>query len=290
MENRYHKRGLQIDICGNRFGVQDIENIDAITDMSVNMSASLSGGFATSSPGKRGQRKRSGGYVDCSNRHNDIKEVNKKGIYGTDEEEMYSSGILSPIRIEEDMEEDVKVTSMERSGMNGAPRLSCRDDDQEDGGSDMGDFHGENASSDADVTIQRVREFIENKRRVLVEAKRKRREGASVTNNIPQREKERGGTSPPGNSKTVKLDKHQRKLRQLVHKIHKQPFDINWSTEEWNLFRLYLKEWKLSGDDKMLDKFVVEDLFNCTVDELHVRLKSLKRFIGKRSSNRKLVG
>ena len=75
------------------------------------------------------------------------------------------------------------------------------------------------------------------------------------------------------------VDRHQRIIRRLIHKIHKKPYRNEWDLEEWKLFQKYIGEWRLSGDDKMFDSTVLEDLFNCDVDELNIRIDSLKYLI-----------
>lgn len=75
------------------------------------------------------------------------------------------------------------------------------------------------------------------------------------------------------------IDRHQRIIRRLIHKIHKKPYRNEWNLEEWKLFQKYIGEWRLSGDDKMFDSTVLEDLFNCDVDELNIRIDSLKYLI-----------
>ena len=75
------------------------------------------------------------------------------------------------------------------------------------------------------------------------------------------------------------IDRHQRIIRRLIHKIHKKPYRNEWDLEEWKLFQKYIGEWRLSGDDKMFDSTVLEDLFNCDVDELNIRIDSLKYLI-----------
>ena len=75
------------------------------------------------------------------------------------------------------------------------------------------------------------------------------------------------------------VDRHQRIIRRLIHKIHKKPYRNDWDLEEWKLFQKYIGEWRLSGDDKMFDSTVLEDLFNCDVDELNIRIDSLKYLI-----------
>lgn len=194
--------------------------------------------------------------------------VNDEG--GWKDEEVYNSSRLSPIGADgKEYHELEKVTSF-------TPQKPEPKDVKADQGGSLCNF-------EADHMIQRVKQFIEGKRKDLDEKKKFF---------SPQKEIFNGATAATDktndrfnhnqdlqSAKLNRLKKHQRYLRRLIQKIHKEPYESEWSIVEWQLFQHYLNEWKLSGDDKMFYAEVLKDLFNCSIEELEARAKSLKKLV-----------
>lgn len=127
-------------------------------------------------------------------------------------------------------------------------------------------------NSEAETTIQRVKEFIESKR--------KRLDNKSTPKLSSKNSKTRSissTTNQERNKRTIS-NEHQRNLRKMVYKIQKLPYKTEWSISEWTLFHRYLVEWKTSCDDSMFQPLVLQELFNCSIEEIQMRINSLKKF------------
>lgn len=217
-------------------------------------------------------------HLDLGEYHLGKPEESPRSVAKEDEwedEEVYSIGRLSPIGTE--MNELPKLEKV--SSYTPHSKITTAND------TIQGKFETRLESnishnSDADDTILKVKQFIEgkrkdlnNKRKSLSPQKKEHVEGP----NIPKlKDTER---KQKINLKASKQRKHRKTLQRLIRKIHEEPYDSQWSIVEWQLFQHYLNEWKLSGDDNMFNDEVLKDLFNCSVEELEVRIKSLKKLV-----------
>jgi DNA primase len=135
-----------------------------------------------------------------------------------------------------------------------------------------------------EVTVQQVKEFIANRKKQM-EARKAERQSRRHATSVPSTQQEL-----PSQQRQVqrqrqdvipvlsKPNKHKRVLRRLIHNIHEKSYNSQWDVEEWQLFQKYLNEWKLSDDDNMVEPEVLEKLFNCSMEELEIRIKSLRNF------------
>lgn len=145
--------------------------------------------------------------------------------------------------------------------------------------------------SDAETTIQKVKEFIETKRKTLHRNKLKIPKSDTklksdhiapkkIVKSKHQKHQLKDDIKGPNMIQSTKdIVKHRKVLRKLIHEIHKFPYESEWKAEEWRLFQEYLNEWKLSKDDEMFQPIVLEDLFNCKISEIEIRINSLKKFV-----------
>lgn len=253
---------------------------------------------ATSSPKKHAKRIRLGRNLHLVGVNDDENNNNKNNIdlanFSSDDEEVYNSSMMSPIRIDETLDatkhgedvdevkkvEDNDLSSMKHADIDNSILM-------EDVGNDTVTSL-QSTPSEAETTIQRVKEFIESKRKGLNEKKKRIKSKTKLDTpdpkplptitKTPVNNAAVNATTSSNNKWKKQLDVHQKKLRRLIHKIHKQPYEEEWSIIEWKLFQQYLNEWKLSEDDKMFQPIVLQDLFNCFIDELELRVHSLRKF------------
>jgi hypothetical protein len=231
----------------------------------------------TSSPKKIEKRIRLGRSL----RLVDLEKENKNKVnidlsnFSSEDEEVYNSTIMSPVRIEEPVHagkvgefgkaveiNEVKIYDND-SNNNNNPDIEM----EVQANSTIQSVQSNH--SEAETTIKRVKDFIEIKRKGLNETKRIVRE--SNKNGVNK------STEDSLNKEKKILDTHQKNLRRLIHRIHKQPYDEKWGITEWRLFQEYLNEWKLSDDDSMFQPIILQNLFNCYIDELEIRVRSLKK-------------
>lgn len=230
-------------------------------------------GAETSSPRKCSGGERLGTAVQIirvsEKRKNRVSLRDQKEAEKEDEddssEEMYNSSMLSPVRIEETSVVGEKVTSFEAHRENGALG-HVPESPRERAGEEVDSEHGE-----ADVTIQQLKDLIESKKRLLNEKEQMVHDNGNAVG-------ARGGIDEQ-TGRRVSANRHKKTLHQLIRKIHREPYGMEWSAVEWRLFQRYLNEWRLSGDDNMFQELVLQDLFNCSVDVLRIRMKSLTRFV-----------
>ncbi|VEU21966.1 DEKNAAC102960 [Brettanomyces naardenensis] len=123
---------------------------------------------------------------------------------------------------------------------------------------------------DAESTIVKVTQFIDEKRRKLEEADK---------NVDPVRRKENGGN-------TQKKKKKKRRGQELLHSKREHTGhndnDKDWTSEEWTRLYNYLKRWKLTGDSGMMKASRLEKKFGCSIGELEIRVKTLRTVIDKK--------
>lgn len=198
-----------------------------------------------------------------------------------EDEELYNSSRLSPIGADATETHELhKVTSyIPQSKQLHEPQIQATDP-------------AVSTKTTVD-TIEKVKKFIENKKKDLDQ---KRLATSPTKQNVLEKPKPK--LKPEGvpdeserklklkAMKSRKLAQHSKNLRRLIHRIHKEPYDAEWNIVEWQMFQQYLNEWKLSGDDNMFHEEVLKDLFNCSVDELRVRAKSLSRLAKHKRSAR----
>lgn len=237
-----------------------------------------------------------------------VEDYNKNNIdldnFSSDDEEVYNSSMMSPVKIEEasDARKDGEnVNLIKKLGHNTTnPDLKNVGNDNDSLDDDAGNNTVnsiQSTQSEAETTIQRVRNFIENKRKGLNEKKKMNRLKPELDLSDSKPSPTIANSTVNGASYVVKKhptvkgkkqrDTHQRNLRRLIHKIHKQPYNEEWTVTEWQLFQQYLNEWRLSDDDKMFQPIVLQDLFNCFIDELEIRVHSLKKFKKWKEGKRK---
>lgn len=194
-----------------------------------------------------------------------------------EDEEVYNSSRLSPIGAEaKGLHELEKVSSYTpQNRQHTTPKDTKIKNDERYLETDITE------KSEADDTILKVKKFIEGKRKDL-DNKRK-----SLSPKKTEKVDQSASSKPNDAERRQKIDvrkinkqkRHRKVLQRLIHKIHEEPYDSQWSIVEWQLFQHYLNEWKLSGDDNMFNDEVLKDLFNCSVEELEVRIKSLKKLL-----------
>lgn len=246
-------------------------------------------------------------------------ELENIDIEYSDDEIFNSSTSLSPIRSYgngnktergdnengDQYNESQKVTSFENakedSNNNNDNRSSIK---SKESFVDISDEEVQNESinsvkSEAETTIQKVKEFIETKRKILngnISKNPKLDTKLKLNHTIPKKivksihpkhqlkEGVKGANMVKSNSDVAR---HRRILRRLIHEIHKFPYESVWKAEEWRLFQEYLNEWKLSKDDEMFQPIVLEDLFNCKISEIEIRINGLKKFVHWKKNNLK---
>jgi hypothetical protein len=137
---------------------------------------------------------------------------------------------------------------------------------------------------DQPVTVQQVKEFIANRKKQM-EARKAERQSRRHATSVPLTQQELPSQQRQLQQQRQdvihvlsKPNKHKRVLRRLIHNIHEKSYNSQWDVEEWQLFQKYLNEWKLSDDDNMVEPEVLEKLFNCSMEELEIRIKSLRNF------------
>lgn len=242
--------------------------------------------LATSSPKKKSTQKRL--KVPPTGRNIELGEFN----FEFSKKETVDPSTLSPVRssIQEKSEaiikrEDTqKVTSFEKNSSSvsysgRAQNSHVQQSDEFDSSEEMlVDLTSSSNKSEAETTIQKVKDFIENKRNALKKDTKAntipRMSSSKRVSRAQQRRPIETGLKPK-----VSPNQHRKNLRRLIHRIHKLPYNSEWGVEEWHLLQEYLNEWRLSDDDDMLQPFVLSDLFNCTVAELEIRINSLKKFV-----------
>jgi hypothetical protein len=135
-----------------------------------------------------------------------------------------------------------------------------------------------------EVTVQQVKEFIANRKKQM-EARKAERQSRRHATSVPLTQQELPSQQRQLQQQRQdvihvlsKPNKHKRVLRRLIHNIHEKSYNSQWDVEEWQLFQKYLNEWKLSDDDNMVEPEVLEKLFNCSMEELEIRIKSLRNF------------
>lgn len=308
---------------------------------------------ATSSPKKRsrGTKPKLNNNKDKINRKgnvnedaNNVKSSLQLGVFNfefSDAEIINHSRSLSPIRSsntskimeniepEKEKEDDddneegeihnisQKVTSFEKNDSNSTNFNSKSNNEMNENLSSSDEEVNESLNSnksEGEITIQKVKEFIESKRKELdkerrLKAKKQKKfksELVSKSNSLknPQKINKPDHRKLKINQDNVidnvnlkdndkdndkvdkqKLIEHSKTLKKLIHEIHKLPYDIEWKAKEWRLFQEYLNEWKLSGDDNMFQPVVLQDLFNCGVIEIETRMNSLLKFMHWKKRN-----
>lgn len=158
--------------------------------------------------------------------------------------------------------------------------------------------------SEAEVTIEKIKEFIETKRKALkhkgsspiklaikesLASQPTAQVNPSSISSIKSSSKVKKGKVTKTTKHTTKVkdnknvDKfktlHQKNLRRLIDAIDNSPYESKWTIREWQLFQQYLNEWKVSGDDEMFEPEILEELFNCKFSDMEVRVASLKTFL-----------
>lgn len=201
------------------------------------------------------------------------------------EYDIFNSSLLSPIRVEDkyEVDNDGIVDVDDVDNQNKVSQYSI-ESEKNIMSFDAEEEEESRVSSEAESTINKVKKFIESKRKGLED----RKEGS---NNAVQQ------TSKNGSSKSSKnvlkkgkrvLNPHQKKVRKLVLEIHQYPYDNSkdWSSVEWKLFKEYIYEWFISKDDEMFQLIVLQDLFNCDLNELQLRINSLKKLFQIKKANK----
>ncbi|ODQ45339.1 hypothetical protein PICMEDRAFT_64960 [Pichia membranifaciens NRRL Y-2026] len=206
------------------------------------------------------------------------------------DKQLANSRSLSPVRLPSRngtsiANKEEKVTSFQKdhsgSGLSGNSLDKSTHKHNSSGSSDEEVVNISTSSSsnksEAEIAIQKVKDFIESKRKMI-------KKDTNVTGLRTSSSKKVGKAEPgrrgPGKVKAkINPSQHRKNLRRLIHEIHKLPYNSDWNAKEWHLLQEYLNEWKLSEDDDMFQPVVLRDLFNCTVSELEIRIGSLRKFV-----------
>lgn len=147
-------------------------------------------------------------------------------------------------------------------------------------------------ASEAESTILKVTQFIDEKRRQREQRLKQLEEEVKASKPKASKLQAKDRVSKPSKSVHRKKRVDQKLLRDLEQLLESKKAEqdsqedsepsLDWSSDDWKHLYNHLKRYRATGDVRMMDPERLEVEFGCNMDELEIRVRTLRDLLYNR--------